>query len=156
MSGGRAWRLDTGLDPASTAVFICLRKGRGGHSEPQLVFIALRLKEGLSIFLERRGGKIFSSLTCDEGLLHFSICSPSGWSRRGSFSAGGSFRTVVYELIDMAGKAAGPMPASPLPHLQAQMRTHTAALMHTRYLRPVTRGEGSHALDERQWRSKRG
>lgn len=38
-----------------------LGKGCGGHSEPQLVFIAPRLKKGLNIFLERRGKKnIFS------------------------------------------------------------------------------------------------
>lgn len=58
-------------------VFHLPRRRLRGCLEPQLFFIALRLKKALSIFLERRGGKeIFSFLAQEEGLLQFRICLP--------------------------------------------------------------------------------
>lgn len=41
----------------------------------------------------------------------------------------------------MAGKAAGPVPTALLPHMQAQMHTHTAALTHAYNLGPAIRGK---------------
>lgn len=64
LQGGGGWRL--GLAPGHRhgprlqRLFLfsfSLGKSCGGRSKPQLVFIASRLKKGLSIFLERRGKK---------------------------------------------------------------------------------------------------
>lgn len=60
VAGGWARRPDASSDPASDGCF-CFpspwAKAAGARSKLQLVFIASRLKKGLSIFLERRGKK---------------------------------------------------------------------------------------------------
>lgn len=59
------WILAAGRDasgastPTAVFIFLLLRRRLWGPSEPQLVFIASRLKKSLSIFLERRGKGIF-------------------------------------------------------------------------------------------------
>jgi hypothetical protein len=57
--------------------------------EPQLFFIALRLKKALSIFLERRGEKeYFLSWPKRRACSNFASACPAGWSWQGSLQRG--------------------------------------------------------------------
>lgn len=121
--------------PAAVSVFPLSGRTLRGPSEPQLVFIASRLKKGPGIFLERRGKKniFFPDPTRGLAPIFHLLCLLGGADREVSLR--GDPRAVGSEI----GQGRGCPARRPPPPTRAPTQLHTH--MHTPSGRGVKTGE---------------
>lgn len=107
--------------PAAVAVFLLSGRTLRGPSEPQLVFIASRLKKGPGIFLERRGKKniFFPDPTRGLAPIFHLLCLLGGADREVSLR--GDPRAVGSEI----GQGRGCPARRPRPPTRAPTQFHT-------------------------------
>lgn len=123
--GGASAGTRADLPSEPVFVFQLPRRGLRGCLEPQLFFIASRLKKSPEHIFREKGRKgIFSFLTQEEDLLQFPICLPcwaelAGESPKGTPPGGNQ----VDELMGRLSRDSDTMPAS--PNRQMHVRTCT-------------------------------